>query len=395
MKILHVVSSYWPAFEFGGPIQSVHLLNKYLAGKGADITVYTTNAGLRTSDVLGTSDVQNIGGVKIIYFPYYGYVHWTFSPALFLALAKNIKNFDLIHITGVWNFPIMAAAFWARFYKKPYIISPRGSLMALPLEMKNSPLKKIHLFLVAKRDLKNASALHFTTEAEKEEYLKAGLPLKKAVIISNCLDISSEFQSYEAKPHKIDFREKFGIAADKKIVLFLGRLNWKKGLDTLIPAFAEVVKKEPKAILVIAGPDDNGYKKKIELEIGNWELEINKDVIFAGMLVGAEKIAAYQESDVFVLPSYSENFGMAVAEAMYFNLPVVITKNVGIAPSVSRVGTGLVVEKDEKQVSEAILKILNNPDLAEKMGQAGKYLVETEFSPDSVAERFLKLYNEL
>ena len=438
MKILHVVSSYWPAFEFGGPIESVHNLNKELAKKGVDITVYTTNSGLRNirmSDIQklnlsisGMSDIQNIGkgkceidGVRVFYFPYYGYVHWTFSPALFLALGREVKNFDLVHITGVWNFPVWAAAFWARFYKKPHIISPRGSLMKEPLEKKSQLKKKIYLSLITKRDFKKASAIHFTVEKEKKEYLKAGLPLRKAVVIPNGLDIKGyEIRNeYEYTKLGNNFRKKFGIHHNAKIVLFLSRLNWKKGLDTLIPAFSEVIKKEPKAVLVLAGGDEKNYKKEIikmidEINIETSdvlrtsdvqdinphklaEISINQcfNIIFTGMLIGEEKFAAFRESDVFVLPSYSENFGMAVVEAMAAEKPVVITKGVGISKEVETAGAGLVINKDEKQLAEAILKILENPELAQKMGKNGKKLVETEFSSEKVTENWIKEYKNL
>ena len=428
MKILHVVSSYYPAFSFGGPIESVHKLNKFLVKKGVDTTVYTSNSGLRNirmSDIQklnlsisGMSDIQNIGkgkceidGVRVFYFPYYGYVHWTFSPALFLALGREVKNFDLVHITGVWNFPVWAAAFWARFYKKPHIISPRGSLMKEPLEKKSQLKKKIYLSLITKRDFKKASAIHFTVEKEKKEYLKAGLPLRKAVVIPNGLDIKGyEIRNeYEYTKLGNNFRKKFGIHHNAKIVLFLSRLNWKKGLDTLIPAFSEVIKKEPKAVLVLAGGDEKNYKKEIIKMINNRHLTCadfsphnsafspreSASCIFTGMLLGEDKVAAYQIADVFVLPSYSENFGMAVVEAMAAEKPVVITKGVGISKEVETAGAGLVINKDEKQLAEAILKILENPELAQKMGKNGKKLVETEFSSEKVTENWIKEYKNL
>jgi len=428
MKILHVVSSYYPAFSFGGPIESVHKLNKFLVKKGVDTTVYTSNSGLRNirmSDIQklnlsisGMSDIQNIGkgkceidGVRVFYFPYYGYVHWTFSPALFLALGREVKNFDLVHITGVWNFPVWAAAFWARFYKKPHIISPRGSLMKEPLEKKSQLKKKIYLSLITKRDFKKASAIHFTVEKEKKEYLKAGLPLRKAVVIPNGLDIKGyEIRNeYEYTKLGNNFRKKFGIHHNAKIVLFLSRLNWKKGLDTLIPAFSEVIKKEPKAVLVLAGGDEKNYKKEIIKMINNRHLTCadfsphnsafspreSASCIFTGMLLGEDKVAAYQIADVFVLPSYSENFGMVVVEAMAAEKPVVITKGVGISKEVEAAGAGIVIDKDEKQLAEAILKILDNPDLAKKMGEAGKQLVKTEFSSEKVAEKWIEEYRNL
>ena len=396
MKILHIVSSYWPAFKMGGPIKSVHELNKWLVKKGVEVTVYTTNAGLKDENIVLKKEID-LNEVKVLYFPCYGYVHWTFSPALFWTIKKNIKNFDLIHITGVWNFPVLVAAFLARFYKKPYIISPRGSLMKEPLEKKSSFKKKNYLLLIAKRDLKYASALHFTVEVEKEEYLKAGLPLKKAIVIPNGLDIEDyEIRNqYENTKLRKDFRKKFNINKDKKIILYIGRLHPIKGFDTLIPAFAEVVKKEPKAVLVLAGLDENNYKKEIELKIENCKLKIDNEVIFTGMLVGEEKINAYQISNVFILPSYSENFGMAVVEAMATELPVIITKGVGISKKVELAGAGIVVEKNTKQVVEAILKILENPRLGKKIGEAGRKLVKTEFSSEKVAEKWIEEYNDL
>ncbi len=391
MKILHIASSYYPAFKMGGPIQSVYLLNKFLAKQGVEITVYTTNAGLKSDKNLLLGEKVEIDGVKVFYFPYYGYIHWTFSPVLFWQIKKNIKNFDLIHITGVWNFPVCAAAFWARFYKKPYIISSRGSLMKNPLAKKSFFKKIFYLWLIAKRDLKNAAAVHFTVEVEKEEYVKAGLQFQKAIIIPNSIDIN-EYENTKLQKY---FRDKFGISHDKKIILFLGRLNWIKGLDTLILALAEVMKKEPNAVLILAGPDDGNYKKEIELKIVNCKLKISKDVIFTGMLLGEDKVAAFRESDVFVLPSYSENFGVAVVEAMATGLPVVITKGVGISKELKQSGAGLVIEKDFKQIAEAILKILNNSDLAQKMGAAGKKLIEAKFSAQKVAKKFIKEYNQI
>ncbi len=399
MKILHIAPSYWPAFKMGGPTQSVHVMNRYLVKKGADVTVFTTNAGLEKDGRIKLDKETLMDGVKIFYFSYYGYVHYTFSPRMFVALWKNIKNFDLVHITGVWNFPVSAAAFWARFYKIPYVISPRGSLMKEPLVKKSAFLKKTYLNLISKRDLKNAALIHFTAELEKEEYLESGLPLKKSVIIPNALDVnSSRKEEKEVSPR--DFRIKFGIKPDSKVILFLGRISWKKGLDTLIPAFTQVVKAEPRAVLVIAGPDEEGYGKKAKRLIEEQKLnDKDKDkIIFTETLVGATKIAAYQVPNVFVLPSYSENFGMAVVEAMYYETAgtaVVITNQVGISPYIREAEAGIVINKDTNELAKAILEILKNPERAKRMSEKGKKLIESKFSPDKIAGGFIEQYNEL
>jgi len=403
MKILHIIPSYLPARLASGPIIPTHNLNKELVKKGFEVVVYTTNLdGAKILNVPLNQEVD-IDGVKVFYFPI-SFRSWQYSFALHRALAKNIKNFDLIHITSVFLSASTLGAYYAKKFKKPYIISPHGSLMSDPLS-RHSLKKKIYLNLIEKKNLKDA-AVHFLVDQEKDDYLKAGLLLKKAIIIPNGFspeefnagtsDVPNiDVNARTSDVQKLDFRQRFGISTDKKIILFLARLHPIKGLDTLIPALAEVIKKEPKAVLVLVGPDENNYKKEIELEIRNWKLEINKDIVFTGMLVGEDKISAYKESDVFVLPSYSENFGMAVVEAMCFGLPVIITKNVGISLRVEKAGAGIVIEKDEKQLAEAILKILNNPNLGKEMGEKGKKLIETEFSSEKVAERWIEEYKSL
>ncbi|MFA5098659.1 MAG: glycosyltransferase [Candidatus Paceibacterota bacterium] len=392
LKILHIVSSYWPAFKMGGPIQSVHLMNKFLIKRGVNVAVFTTNAGLEGDKNIKFGIEENIDGVKIFRFPYYGYINFSFSPKLFFEIGKRIKNFDIAHISEIWNFSSFALLFWAKFYKIPYVISPRGSLMVEPLNKKSHLKKKLFLFLFVKSFLKNAAVIHFTAEIEKEEYLKAGLPLKNNfAIIPNGIDFK-DFDDGEKEAINLNFKKDLGITPDKKIILSLGRIDWKKGFDTLIPAFVEAVKKNSSLLLLVVGPESD-YKKTVEDLIN--AAGIKDKVIFTGVLDGIKRIAAFKSSDVFVLPSYAENFGMVVAEAMYLRLPVIITKNVGLAPEIIKSDSGLVIEKNEKELTEAILKIINNPDAAKKMGEQGRELVKREFSPLIVADKILKLYNDI
>ena len=390
MKILHIIPSYLPAKLASGAIKPTHYLNKALVEKGIEVVVYTMNIdGNKKLDVPLGKEV-NLDGVKVFYFPM-TFRPWQYSYKLHQALAKSVKDFDLIHITSVFLSVSTLGAYYAKKFNKPYIISPHGSLMNEPLRNRNTK-KQIYISLIERKNLTDASAIHFTVETEKEEYIKAGLSLKKTIIIPNGLDIE-EFNTI-TRDSATHFKEKFGIAPDKKIILFLGRLNWKKGLDTLIPAFSEVLKKEPKAVLVLAGPDDENYKREVLKFIDEVNLRTS-DIVFTGMLVGEDKTAVYKESDVFVLPSYSENFGMVVVEAMYSCLPVVITKYVGIAPEIIKNNAGIVIKKSEKELTEAILKILNNPALAQKMGESGKRLVETEFSPGKIADKWIEKYKNI
>ena len=388
MKILHIVPTYLPAYRQGGPILSVHQLNKWLVKKGADVTVYTTNIDGAGELAVPLGEIVRLDDVKIFYFQSFFPRGWSYSLDLHLTLAKTIQEFDIVHITSVFLAASTLGAYYARKRDKPYIISPRRSLMTEPLAMKGRLKKRVYLGLIEKRNLAKAAAIHFTVEAEKEEYLAAGLPLKNSFIIPNGFD-ADEFK--EKTPAGF-FRKKFNIPADKKIVLFLGRLNWKKGLDTLIPAFKRVLTEEPRAFLVLAGGDDEGYRKQIE----DWidENNLKGNVIFTGMLLGEDKTAAFRDSQIFVLPSYSENFGMAVAEGMS-QTAVVVTKGVGISPLIEKYEAGIVVNKDEGELARSILKIIGDPVLAERLKAGGRELIKREFSLSEIAGKFLKEYETI
>src|SRR6056297_2547161 len=348
MKILHITPSYYPAFAHGGPPWSVHNLNKWLVKQGVDVTVYTTNInGNSTLDVEPGVPVDQ-DGVTTYYFPQSLLGLWSYSYPLHKKLKKTAKDFDLIHITSTFLFASTLGAYYAKKNNVPYIISPRGNLMKEPLNQKSALKKIFYIGLIEEKNLQNASAIHFTVPKEKKEYKEQGFSYNNSIMIPNGIDPET-FK--EAEPGL--FRKKFNIPEDKKIVLFLSRLAWKKGLDTLIPAFKKVSEQNPNSILVIAGKE-NKYKKKILKMIASNNLKLGEDVIFTGMITGEDKTAAFQDSDVFVLSSYSENFGMAVAEAMNFGLPVVITENIGIASEIKKRDAGIVTVKDKDLVANNI-----------------------------------------
>jgi glycosyltransferase involved in cell wall biosynthesis len=170
-------------------------------------------------------------------------------------------------------------------------------------------------------------------------------------------------------------------------------LNWIKGLDTLLPSFKRVADRIPAAILVLAGGDDKKYKKTVEDMVEKHKL--GDKVVFTGMIIDGDKQAALRDSDVFVMPSYSESFGMSALEAMYSRLPVVVTEGVSLAPVVEKYSAGLVVTKNEDKLSEAVINILSNPDSAKAMGERGRKIAESNFLMPVIAENFLAAYGRV
>lgn len=387
MKILHIIPTYLPSVHSRGVIDSIHFLNKQLVQRGVDVSVYTTDQ----DGAGGTMNVPvgrevNIEGVKVIYCKSAFLKHWYYSDDMRALLLKTVADFDIVHITSVFLAQSFLGAYYARKFKKPYIITPHGSLMRTPLSMR-AFLKKIYILLIERVNIKHA-ILHFTTEIEQKEFIETGLACKKMFVIPH---------SFESEPLKEGergaFRKKFNILPDAPIILFLGRLAKIKGFDTLIPAFAETVKRHPRAVLVLAGPDDKGYLSEINRLIS--EYNIAKSIVFAGMVVGEEKQNVYFDSDIFVMPSYSENFGMAIIEAMHYGLPVVVTEGVGISPLIARNGAGIVVKKEVSELGAALRRLLSDAELRNKIGRAGNILANEEFSPRRVVDKFLLEYNRL
>lgn len=422
MKVLCVVPSYFPALQYGGPIFSVHGLNKALLQKGVDVTVYTTNVGLE-GELLVNQEV-NVDGVKVFYFEYVrffefvGSTGWQYSPRMTRALKENLKAFDMAYIVAVWNYPVLIAAYYCRKYGKPYIISPRGLLY--PVATSKKFWKKLpYYYLVAKRSLKYATGIHYTTEDEVEK-CHSSLGLKnKAIVIPNGVS-SYQFED----PQRTDkFKNRYRLLNGKKVILFLSRISWKKGLDLLVDAYAKLVEERDDIHLVIVGNDDEGYSKKVKQWVKNHGLNyvdygcyqqsgikggrikskngIRKEaeekdikVTFTGMLEGNEKFEALMGSDIFVLASYSENFGMAVVEAMACGIPVIISNQVGIHTKVEENRAGLVTECDAGSVYRCMKLILDDNNLAKKLSENGKRLVSNYYRMDRVSDMMLDLFEK-
>lgn len=389
MKILHIIPTYLPSVHSRGVIDSMHFLNKELVRSGIEVHVYTTDqdGSGGVLDVPAEKEVD-IDGVKVFYFKSSFLKRWYFSFGLTRWLATNTKAFDLIHITSVFLAESTLGAYYAKRFNKPYIITPHGSFMARPMS-RNSIKKIFYIKLVEKRNLASAAAIHFLADTEKDDYIQAGLPVKKAVLIPNGLDGGA----INNLPDKGYFREKFNINPSLKIILFLARINYIKGLDTLIPAFADIVKKNKSAVLVLAGNDDSGYKKTVEELVQKNSLSAS--VLFVGQLTGKDKLGALQDSDIFVMSSYSEACSMALIEAMHFGLSPVITENVGFAKEIGLAGAGIVIKKEKEELAYAILELLGGETNRLLIGAKAKEFAKKRFSIEGVASEFVKAYNSI
>ncbi len=303
---------------------------------------------------------------------------------LLLFLQVYIKK---VHITAIWNFPVSAGAYLSRKFKIPYIISPIGTLDPNVIKIKSYFIKKFYYNLISKRDIKGASTIHYTTEYEREKTQEYWGIKNQGFIIPRGIEIHKFEKSDERIFNKIPFLR------NKKYVLFLSRINWKKGLDILIPAFYEILKDFKDIYLVITGPDNEGYGEKVKKWVNDYG--IDKNVIFTGPLYGEEKILILKNAEIFVLPSYSENFGMAVVEAMASGVPVLISDKVGIYKEVEKYNAGIITQTKMESVCKGIKILLENKDLRSQISESAKKLVKDHYDINKVADEMIKVYEEI
>jgi glycosyltransferase involved in cell wall biosynthesis len=244
-------------------------------------------------------------------------------------------------------------------------------------------LKKIFDYLWGTKLLFNASNLIALNSVEFQQYLDLGIPFNKIQTIPNGINLGE----YGALPNRGLFRKKWGIPDEKKVILFLGRLNKIKGLDILAEAYAALLKEE-NILPVIAGPDD-GYLLKLRQQLVS--LDIDQKILFTGPLYGFEKQCAYRDSDVYVLPSIYETFPISVLEALACETPVIITNRCGIADMIDGIA-GIVIPYDSHQLYHSISQLLNDNQLRLKLGENGRKMVTKNFNWESIIKSMESTY---
>jgi glycosyltransferase involved in cell wall biosynthesis len=375
MRILHVLANLAP--RYGGPPKACFEMARSVAKLGHAVSIYTTNQDGPTELNVPTDSPVYRDGVEICYFPIQHPRFWGFSLPLALQLRSAVKEHDIVHIHSLYLFHDLVAPHYCRKYDVPYLIRPHGTLDPA-LFQRHRLRKRVMELAFEHRNIKHAAAIHFTGEVE-ERLAKAYTLGAPGIVIPNGLDLAE----YENLPARGAFRARYPETRGKKIILFLGRINFKKGLDILVQAFSAVAQSRDDMHLIIAGPDNDGFEKKVRAWLRGEK--VHDHTTFTGILEGNDKLAALGDADVFVLPSYSENFGFSVVEAMACGVPVIISDRVGIWREVEAEGAGKVAPCNGNSFAEAMLSLLNSPDVAERMGENGKTLVRKRFQWSSVA----------
>jgi len=385
MKVLHVI----PALSqyYGGPVKAVLGMCRALNQAGVQADIASTDA-----DVQGNLDIPlgipfQMEGTTVYCFRCSLLRKYGFSLGLSGWIRRNLGNYDLVHLHAFFSYVPVPLVYYAKKYKVPYIIRPSGELSSWSLK-KGRIKKELYFSLFGGHCLNTASALHLTSEDERvaARRLAPGTP---CVVIPLGTDTFTE----EEFPRRGGFRKKYPMLDHKLLIVFLSRLDHKKGLDRLLSAISALAMRRHNFAVVVAGSGEREYEDQVhDLVLAHG---LKEKVIFTGFVQGQDKIDLLRDADVFVLPSYDENFGIAVIEAMAVGVPVVISNNVGIHHAVTEYGAGLVTSCESGEIAHALCTLLEDEPLRRMMGQNAKTLVQKQFAWGRVASELVELYQSV
>jgi glycosyltransferase involved in cell wall biosynthesis len=370
----------------------VRAIARRLAGRGHAVTVLSTDLELEANrsrlptlqpDAFGWRAVDE--GVEAIYLrTSVRFRLVTFNPVVVAFCQKRLKDFDVVHIYGLYDLIGPAVSFFCRRRGIPYVVEPIGMFRPIARAIW---LKRLYHAFLGGSMIRGADRLIVTSDQERAELMEGGLPSAKIVVRRNGVEPPEEV------PPRGTFRKAWNIPAKAKVILFLGRLVSKKNPEMLLEAFLRWRNgRDDSAVLVFSGPhEDDRYVSALKALVSR--LDPNGPVLFTGPLFDQAKWAAYEDADVFVLPSLNENFGNTAAEAVACGTPVIVTETCGVAPLVNG-RAGLVVPVNAAALSQALARLLDDDSLRQRFREGCAGLTR-ELGWDEPVAIMEQLYSEL
>ena len=383
MKVLHVISGLDP--ENGGPTFALMGMAAAQAAAGLKVSVLATwqiQSGFPLAQQLRDKGVA----VDLI-----GQATGKLSrhPDLAGAVDRSVGEAGVVHIHALWEEIQHQTARAAQRRDVPYVVTPHGMLSPWSRAqgtVVNRWGKKLYLAARLRANLDRAAMIHFTTGAERD--LVAPLGLKAPALVET---IGLDLEEFRDLPPRGAFRAQHPEVANRPMVLLLSRLSPQKGLDRLIPAFAKLAR--PEAVLVLAGPDYDGYGEVVRRLVR--ENAIESRVLFAGMLQGRARIEALVDGDLFVLPSHHENFGIVVAEAMAAGAALVVSREVNLWNEVVASGAGAAVSGEVNELAAEMGRWLDDPARRASAGRAGRAYALEHYDWNTIARHWVEHYGRL
>jgi glycosyltransferase involved in cell wall biosynthesis len=384
LKVLHVIPSV--AQRYGGPSQAINTMCRALQTQGIEILIATTNADGNKVLPVALREKMVYQNVATIFFARQWSEALKYSRPLALWLDRNVKNFDLVHIHAVFSHACVAAASACRKHRVRYLVRPLGTLDPWSLKQK-SARKWLFWHLGVKQMLAQAAAIHYTTDEEKR-LVESQLGLSRGIVVPNGIDLS--FIEQQTEPIARQHPE----IGHNPYILVLSRIHHKKGFELLIESFAALKGRGlfGEWRLVFAGDGDTEYVNQLKNLAQRRGL--NGDAHFIGWLNGDRKYGALKDASLLAMPSYQENFGISLIEAMAYGVAVLISPHVNLAPMVEEAGSGWVAPLSKEKLTSTLAEALGSERERQLRGDKGRVLAQN-FAAPKVALKLLALYQSL
>ena len=391
LKILQIVPSI--SLVYGGPSQMIRGLSAALADqRDTAVTVITTDSNGDVDEApldvpLGQPVQQD--GYEVIYFRCSPFRRYKFSVPLLQWLWNNAHHYDIAHIHALFSPVSTSAATLCRLKKLPYLMRPLGTLDPADLAKKKQ-IKKLYAALLEKPNLAGAAAIHFTSDLESKVSERFGVTTPDVVVP---LGVALPELPARADSQQV-IRSRFNIPDNRPILLFMSRIDPKKGFDLLLPALSQLYENNVPFHFLLCGanPQDRAYETDIQQQIRSapWSGQATVN----GFVSGELKAQILSAADAFVLPSYYENFGIAVAEAMAAQLPVIISDQVHIWPAIAQSESGWVVPTEIEALATALTEALSEEEMRSQRGQNAQQCAKENYSWDAIAQRMVTVYHQ-
>ncbi|MDH7492414.1 MAG: glycosyltransferase [Candidatus Saccharicenans sp.] len=390
---MHLLPAFEPAWAVGGTTTAHSNLCSELASLGHRVTVYTTRCdGLGGQLKVPVGQPVNLRDIEVWYFPFeLGRRRAFYSRSLLAKLKETVKTFDLVHLAGLWQYLCYAASDVCLESGVPYIITPHSSLMVASFHgVGATPAKKIYWKLWGRKVIRNAPAVHFLSQKEREDS-RTFCFSSPSFIVPNGIYVDR----YERDEKlRAEVRTRFNIPDGALVILFLGRVHPKKNLDLVIRALPALRRQRPDVFLMIVGPvDQMNYVQKLRTLAG--QLNLSSCLVWTGLVDHWQTPAFYSAADLMVMPSLVEGVSLALTEAMAASLPVIISKNVANCYEIAQDRAGLVIEPSAREVERALLKICLDPEPYSAMAERARAAAQKRYDIRLVARLMIRAYQDV
>ena len=381
MRILFVIPYYLPAYSYGGPLISVRHIGEELVKRGHQVTVATTDARdnhtrtdklkerIKDVEVIRFRNLNNGLAKRFNLYTPFGFKRW---------ISRNIQEFDIVFIHDFFTYLTFLTGRYCQKRRVPYIIHPHGTLCPRRIQSRFRLIKRL-LILFLRGTLKNSKYIFVLTGKERKDVESIDISAApKIKIVPNCIN-PDEILNLE----KIDIKKHFQVPLKTKIIFYIGRIHYIKGIDISLKVLREI-KGKIDFRFVIIGSDEGEKGKLMRL---SQKYGLDKNIIFAGLMVGKERFRFMKSCDLFLFTSRSEGLPMSIIEAGALGLPQIISENCNV-PEVERYKAGYVFSlNDIKGMSQKCVEILTNKELSRQLSKNGVAMVKSCFSRESIVEK--------